>query len=47
MTLLSFNQVDAVLHREIYDNENDPFAPLPGYAPVRIEDRACDRDSRC
>ena len=26
MTLLSFNQLDAVLYREIYDNENDPFA---------------------
>jgi hypothetical protein len=38
ITLLSFNQIDAVLYREIYDNENDPFAPLPGYEPpVRIE----------
>jgi hypothetical protein len=37
MTLLSFNQVDAVLYREIYDNENDPFADLPGYGPVRVE----------
>src|SRR4030042_6213047 len=37
MTLLSFNQVDAVLYREIYDNENDPWADLPGYGPVRSE----------
>jgi Zn-dependent metalloprotease len=37
ITLLSFNQLDAVLYREIYDNENDPYADLPGYSPVRIE----------
>ena len=37
MTLLSFNQLDAALYREIYDNQNDPWADLPGYGPVRIE----------
>jgi bacillolysin len=38
MTLLSFNQVHAALYREIYDNENDSSAPLPGYEPPeRIE----------
>ncbi len=37
MTLLSFNQLDALLYSKIYDNENDPFADLPGYGPVRIE----------
>jgi len=34
---LHFNQVDAALYREIYDNENDDTAGLPGYGPVRTE----------
>ena len=38
MTLLSFNQLDAALYREIYDNQNDPWAGLPGYGPVRMGD---------
>ncbi len=39
ITLLSFNQIDAALYREIYDNDNGNNSwDLPGYGPVRIED---------
>jgi len=34
---LHFNQIDYGLFREIFDNENDPSAGLPGIGPVRSE----------
>jgi len=34
---LHFNQIDAALYREIYDNNNNPAAGLPGTGPVRTE----------
>jgi Zn-dependent metalloprotease len=34
---LHFNQVDAALDREIYDNDNDDSLGLPGFGPVRSE----------
>jgi Zn-dependent metalloprotease len=34
---LHFNQVDSVLDREIYDNNNDDSFGLPGFGPVRSE----------
>jgi bacillolysin len=34
---LHFNQIDYGLFREVYDNENDPNAGLPGIGPVRSE----------
>ena len=35
--LLSFNQIHAFLNRSIYDNENNPYAGLPGYNLARTE----------
>ena len=38
VTLLSFNQIDAALYREIYDNDNGNNSwDLPGYGPVATE----------
>lgn len=36
-SLLSFNQIDTALYRKMYDNNNDKYAGLPGYGPVRVE----------
>ena len=37
MIHLHFNQIDALLDRSIYDNENNPFWGIPGQGPVRGE----------
>jgi bacillolysin len=34
---LHFNQIDAVLDRDVYDNQNNPAYGLPGNGPVRSE----------
>ena len=34
---LHFNQIDTARNRIIYDNNNDPYAGLPGYGPARTE----------
>ena len=48
--LLSFNQIHAFKNRSIYDNENNPYAGLPGYNLVRTEgepDTGDHRSGRC
>jgi Zn-dependent metalloprotease len=35
--MLHFNQIDAALDRDVYDNENNPAYGLPGNGPVRSE----------
>ncbi len=36
--VLHFNQIDSVLYRKVYDNENKYWYPLPGYEPpARVE----------
>lgn len=35
--ILHFNQIPHALNRQIYDNDNDPKAGLPGTGPVRTE----------
>ncbi len=37
MPLLGFNQVDSARNRSIYDNQNNPYAGLPGFGPYRTE----------
>jgi Zn-dependent metalloprotease len=37
---LQFNQVDTVLDRRVYDNQNNPAFGLPGNGPVRTEGSA-------